>query len=220
ARRAAQRLYERGYSVEVLDATVPESYTTDLFLALHADGSTVRSVRGFKAVAPWGGVPASDTFVGYLYEEYGKATGLPTDAMTTPSMANYYAFDPIRYRHALDPSVPAAILEMGFVTNPTDRQELATEQDRLAWGIANAVDRYFRSGAAGPTPSPYPSFTPSRTPTPTSTPSITPSPVPATEMPGTPPPVRAVMLTRTAGEQAPTPTPMTGTITADGRWLP
>src|SRR3712207_6951799 len=52
--------------------SVPLSYTTDLFLALHADGNPSTSWRGFKAVAPWGSVPASDQFVGYLYEEYGK----------------------------------------------------------------------------------------------------------------------------------------------------
>src|SRR4051812_18846912 len=158
ARLAAERLAEMGYNVEILAAPVPMSYTTDLFLALHADGSPYSSIRGFKAVAPWMSVPASDVFVGLLYEEYGRATGLPTDAMTSDNMSNYYAFNPVRYMHAVAPGVPVALLEMGFVTNPIDRRVMVTEQDKLAWGIANAVDRYFHSGAAGPTPSPYPSF--------------------------------------------------------------
>src|SRR3954453_3251211 len=83
ARLTAERLKERGFKVDLLDATVPPNYTADLFLALHADGSNIASVRGFKAVAPWGSMSASDKFVGFLYEEYGKATGLPTDARTT-----------------------------------------------------------------------------------------------------------------------------------------
>ena len=56
AKLAAQRLYERGYSVEILNATVPPNYTTDLFIALHADGSEISGIRGFKAVAPGSGV--------------------------------------------------------------------------------------------------------------------------------------------------------------------
>ena len=240
-RLAAQYLLERGYSVDILDATVPVSYTTDLFLAIHADGSTASYLRGFKAVAPWNGVPASDQFVGILYEEYGKATGLPTDAMTSVNMAHYYAFNSVRYRHATTSGVPGALLEMGFVSNPDDRRMLATEQPRLAWGIANAVDRYFRSGAAGDTPTPYPSFTPTNTststPTPTSTSTSTSTP---TETPtSTPVPTElaaaatetATLITPLPATQTPilptatrtplpTPTPLTGTITTDGRWLP
>lgn len=229
ANLTAQMLYARGYSVDLLGATVPVSYTTDLFLALHADGNTDTSLRGFKAVAPWGSVPASDTFVGLLYEEYGKATRLPSDPRTSEAMANYYAFNPIKYLHAVNTQVSSALLEMGFVTNALDREVLAREEDRIALGIANAVDRYFRSGAAGPTPSPYPTFTPTRTPTPTSTPSptatLTPSVTPSgSPTPGTPDPMKDWALTQTAIERIPTsthvPTPITGTITTDGRWLP
>jgi type II secretory pathway pseudopilin PulG len=247
AKLAAQRLYERGYSVEVLDATVPPNYTTDLFLALHADGNAYASVRGFKAVSPWdwGATSKSEAFVSLLYEEYGKATGLPTDPRTSSAMANYYAFNPFKYRHAINRAVPAALLEMGFVTNPLDRQVLATEQDRVAWGIANAVDRYFRSGAAGPTPSPYPTFTPSHTPTrtvtstgtptttltptstTTSTSTTTPTPLPPGEtVTVTPTGTRTATATRTpllptaTRTPSPTSTPLTGTITTDGRWLP
>lgn len=241
AQLTAPLLIERGYKVDILDATVPISYTTDLFIALHADGNASSVARGFKAVAPWNSVPASDKFVGFLYEEYGKATGLPVDPQTTVAMANYYAFNPIRYRHAITPDVPSALLEMGFVTNPADRKVLATEQDRVAWGIANAVDRYFRSGAAGNTPTPYPTFTPTRTPTSTPTNTYTPtatvthtpteSPTPvSTELAEaatqtavliTPPvPTRTPTVPRPTSTPVPTATPLQGIITSDGRWLP
>ncbi len=242
ANLAAKRLFERGYSVDILDATVPISYTTDLFLALHADGSSLSSWRGFKAVSPWGAVPSSEDFVSILYEEYGKATGLPTDAVTSVAMADYYAFDPERkYRHDIAPGVPSALLEMGFVTNPDDRKVLTTEQDRLAWGIANAVDRWFRSGAAGNTPTPYPTFTPSPTATRTATPTSTVTPTPTATATSTTTPIpteQAIAATETAAlvtpapptatprlpkptnTPLPTPTPLTGTITTDGRWLP
>jgi hypothetical protein len=198
-------------------------------------------------VAPWNSVPVSDQFVSFLYEEYGKATGLPTDARTSVAMADYYAFDSLQYRHAVNPHVPSAILEMGFVTSPLDRVVLATQQERLAWGIANAVDRYFRSGVAGATPSPYPSFTPTRTPTRSTTPTITrtftplatatatatgtPTPSPAAGGPAitgtvttgvlkSPTRIRIPGLPTATYTPLPTPTPLTGTITSDGRWLP
>ncbi len=214
AQKSAQRLIERGYNIDLLDATVPVGYTTDLFLAIHADGNIYSSVRGFKAVAPWNSVPASDDFVGFLYEEYGKATRLPTDPMTSVAMANYYAFNPWRYRHAVTPNVPSALLEMGFVTNPQDRKTLTLEQDRIAWGIANAVDRYFRSGKAGPIPTAYPSFTPTNTPTstptntatPTSTPTVTPTNTPTPTDTPTPLPTELVVgATETALVTTPVP---------------
>ncbi|MBF6613423.1 MAG: N-acetylmuramoyl-L-alanine amidase [Chloroflexi bacterium] len=241
AKRTAQFLYARGYSVQILNATVPVSYTTDLFLAIHADGNEFTSVRGFKAVSPWGAVPASEDFVSFLYEEYGKATGLPSDAMTSDTMANYYAFNPTRYRHAVTPNVPSALIETGFITNPLDRKALTTEQARIAWGITNAIDRYFRSGVAGPTPSPYPTFTPSATPTftpsSTSTPSSTATAIPtsnptavATEFAAqatqtaaavTPElPTSTPRLPKPTSTPIPTSTPLTGIITTDGRWLP
>jgi len=232
-KRTAQLLADRGFNVEMLDATVPVSYTTDLFLAIHADGNAFSGMRGFKAVAPWVSVPASDQFVSIFYEEYGKATGLPTDPVTSVAMADYYAFNPITYRHAIDARVPAALIEMGFVTNPLDRQVLVQEQDRVAWGIANSVDRFFRSGAVGDTPTPYPSFTPTETPTPspsststatstdTSTPTQTGTPLPEgytpLAVPAVSPTIDVVQATATP---IPTATPLKGIITADGRWLP
>jgi hypothetical protein len=237
SQKTAQLLADRGFNVEILDSTVPVSYTTDLFVAIHADGNASTAIRGFKAVAPWVSVPASDQFVGILYEEYGKATGLPTDPVTSISMADYYAFNPLVYNHAIDPRVPAALIETGFITNPIDRRVLTQEQDRLAWGVANAVDRFFRSGAVGDTPTPYPSFTPSITPIPTITPTLTATgtatPTPTQSATAVPTEIAPLLLPTLSLPATPTPksppttptlrptaTPHQGITTADGRWLP
>jgi len=236
ARKSAQLLADRGFNVEILDSTVPISYTTDLFLAIHADGNIWSGMRGFKAVAPWVSVPASDKFVSFLYEEYGKATGMPTDPVTSVAMADYYAFNPVTYNHAIDGRVPAALIEMGFVTNPLDRQMLTQGQDRIAWGIANAVDRFFRSGAVGDTPTPYPSFTPTITPLPTETPTSTPTDTPTATptytatpaptdfvplaLPPEPSATTTPKLPPATATPRPTATPLQGITTADGRWLP
>lgn len=241
SQKAAEYLVQRGFKVEILDAIIPVSYTTDLFLAIHADGNVRSSWRGFKAVAPWGSEPESDEFVGYFYEEYGKATGLPADPYTSVAMADYYAFNRDQYNHAIEPGVPAALIELGFVSNPLDRQMMTQGADRLAWGIANSVDRWFRSGSAGAIPSPYPSFTPTLTPTntPTNSPTLTPTYTPtatSTETPAPAPTELAPTLTALAlvlqpgGEVSATPSPTfvpsptattpTGITTADGRWFP
>ena len=65
ARLTAALLQARGYQVEILDATVPVSYTTDLFLAIHADGSPRTGWRGSSGRSV-GLSAASDQFVGCL----------------------------------------------------------------------------------------------------------------------------------------------------------
>jgi N-acetylmuramoyl-L-alanine amidase len=51
----------------------------------------------------------------------------------------------------LAPDVPAVLLEMGFITNPDDEDELADPQKRaqLMDGVAQAVDDYFGVGGGG-----------------------------------------------------------------------
>ena len=47
----------------------------------------------------------------------------------------------------LAPDVPAALLEMGFVTNPNDEARLAspTQRTAVADKIAQAIDAYFQA---------------------------------------------------------------------------
>ena len=51
----------------------------------------------------------------------------------------------VGYFVLLAPDVPAALLEMGFITSPQDEQRLADsgERGRLMDAVAAAIDSYF-----------------------------------------------------------------------------
>ena len=57
-------------------------------------------------------------------------------------MRYYYAFNSRRYCHAVAPGVPQAIVEMGYLTSPIDRQWLIGDPDRLARGLADGVQAF------------------------------------------------------------------------------
>jgi N-acetylmuramoyl-L-alanine amidase len=142
ARRAAALLESIGVTVDVLPATVPPGYSADAFVALHANGFAQTSARGFKVATAWATSPASQRLFIALTAEYERATGLPRHGAATADMRGYYAFNYRRYAHAVARTTPAAIVEMGFLTNPDDRALLTQYPDVAAVGIANGIVRY------------------------------------------------------------------------------
>ncbi len=140
AARAAALLEQHGIEVVLLPATVPPRFTADAFVALHADGNPSSAPRGFKVAPPWRASPTSRRLVAALHTHYGRATGLPHDLNGVSfNMRGYYAFSGFRYRHSIAFTTPAAILEMGYVTNPEDRAFLLAHPDVAAAGIAAGV---------------------------------------------------------------------------------
>lgn len=153
ANRVAELLRARGIVVDVLPATVPPSYDADAFVALHADGSTSTRSRGFKLATPWRASQAAIDLMEALRIEYAAATKLPEDYAITVNMRGYYAFAWSRHTHAVARTTPPVILEMGFLTNPTDRDFMTRRADLVATGIANGIIRYLnqrdpKNGAA------------------------------------------------------------------------
>lgn len=142
ARHAAELLAARGYEVEVLPTTVPPGYRADLFIAIHADGFHSPAASGFSVAAPRRDATGQgQAFADLLAGHYRAASGL-RHRVATRRMQGYYAFNARRYRHALDPRTPAVILEAGFLTSPSDREILFHAPDRLAQGIAAAVEEF------------------------------------------------------------------------------
>lgn len=143
AEKTAELLRKKGVEVDILPATVPIHYWSDIFIAVHADGNPDKSVRGFKASGPWRDMTGkSNEFVETLYEEYAKATGLPTDPNITRNMRGYYAFNWFRNDHAIHPITVGTILETGFLTNSADWNLLVNKPEIAAQGIANAIIKF------------------------------------------------------------------------------
>ena len=145
ARAAAALLEAEGIDVTLLPATIPPGFDADAFVSVHADGNNDSSARGYKVSPPWRASPASRLLAAALHRQYGQTTGLPEDLNgVTYNMRGYYAFNGYRYRHAIADTTPAAILEMGYVSNPVDRAFLRKNTAVAAQGLAAGVLAYLQ----------------------------------------------------------------------------
>jgi hypothetical protein len=143
AKRIKAQLTARGYVVDILPTTVPVGYLADVFLALHADGDDTGEYSGFKLAHGSRRGPYEDKLVTVLRDEYAKITGLDYDAEhITRNMSAYFAFNWGRYQHAAAAHTPAAILEMGYLSNDHDRDLLVNEADGVATAIVNGIQRF------------------------------------------------------------------------------
>ena len=145
AERTASMLQAAGVEVDILPVYLPERYRAHAFIALHADGDVSGALNGFKIARPvFSAIPETDErLVSMMNDAYERVTGMPRDdAHISRRMTGYYAFNTRRYCHAIARGVPAAIIEMGFLTNPGDRLLLLGNPDLLARGIADGILRF------------------------------------------------------------------------------
>lgn len=143
AQEAAKLLQEKGITVDILPATVPKQYWADVFVAIHADGSTDPATSGFKIAPPWRDYSGSaGQLVTHLETAYAAATDLKQDPNTTRNMRGYYAFAWWRYEYAMHPMTTAAIVETGFLTSPSDRRLIVDNPRRSAAAIAEGITNY------------------------------------------------------------------------------
>ena len=148
ADRIAVILRAKGIVVDVLPATIPPGYVADAFVALHADDDGgFGTATGFKIAHGFYRGPYDNALVDALTTEYAATTGLPLNDQITDDMTDYYAFAWFRYEHALAPHTPAAILEMGYLSNRDDRALLVDDPGVVAQGVANGVLRFLAANS-------------------------------------------------------------------------
>jgi N-acetylmuramoyl-L-alanine amidase len=148
----------------------------DLFISLHADsaggvaathgasvytlsdsgGGRVHSVLGrnewFSKVANRGDAGTSQILLD-LTQRSTRNRSATFAELLLDRLAGKVDLLPRGHRDAgyfvlLAPDVPAALLEMGFITNPDDERRLAdpTERTRMMDSVAEAIDDYFAEG--------------------------------------------------------------------------
>jgi N-acetylmuramoyl-L-alanine amidase len=152
AQRVAKLLRSKGLTVEVLPATVPTGYQADLFVSLHADGSASTQARGYKVSTRWRSeVAALDALLVQAMEEgYGAVTRMPQNGSITRAMRGYYAYSTYRgEEYRLGAETPAAIVEMGFMSNAADRAVMFNNPDLVARGVVAGIDNFYARRAEG-----------------------------------------------------------------------
>ena len=107
--------------------------TADIFISIHCNAFTNPNTSGMETFY-FSGSPQSRRLAQYLNEELLKYGGRANRGVKS---ANFYVL-----KHA---KCPASLIELAFVTNPTEESLLADDdyQNELARAIASAVKKYF-----------------------------------------------------------------------------
>ena len=136
-----------GWKAMLVPATVPPDLRADAFIAIHADSTDGDSGRrGWKLSAPWRASADSRALAMSLRQAFSDVPNLVQDADgVTVNMRGYFAFNYRRFVHTISPVTPSVIIELGFISNATDRALLTGHPDFWANIILEGLERYFAS---------------------------------------------------------------------------
>ncbi|MDO4478515.1 MAG: RICIN domain-containing protein [Lachnospiraceae bacterium] len=149
-------LQRRGYDVYMVRSThnvdlsnaqraqMATAAGADIFIRIHANSSSNSSVRGVMMYQPSGSnrylsqsvIAGSQRLASLLIQHQCAATGMPNKGILTGD-------DMTGINWA---TMPVTIVEMGFMSNPTDDIYMASAagQAAIVQGLANGVDAYYK----------------------------------------------------------------------------
>ena len=104
----------------------------DYFISLHTNAYTSPTGRGVEA---------------YVFSENSPAFGLGEDIVSQLSLITGFPERGVFTRPSLyvlrKTKMPSVLVEMGYITNPTEASLMANEPDLIALGIYNGILQYF-----------------------------------------------------------------------------
>ncbi|MED4224264.1 N-acetylmuramoyl-L-alanine amidase [Neobacillus cucumis] len=146
-------LKQRGYEVvytrtthdvnlsNIQRAEIANQHHADLFIRIHADGSTNRNISGFSILAPSGQNP-------YTKTTYQDSLWAGQSILAAVKASGETKVNGISYRDDMSglnwAKVPAILIEMGFMTNPQEDQNLSNGDylTKLMTEVSDGIDVY------------------------------------------------------------------------------
>ncbi len=155
AKKLQKQLESRGYEVyqirkknnvnisNVTRAKKANKKKADLFLRIHANGSTSSSVHGAQTIC----MTSHNPYNANLYKKSLKLSKAVLKAYTAKTKIKS---EGVKTRDDLSGTnwsqVPVTLIELGYLSNSTEDQKMAspTFQKKMAKGIADGIDAYFK----------------------------------------------------------------------------
>ena len=154
ALKLKDKLISEGYEVVMIREThdvsisnkeraeIANNANADLFIRIHANGSSSNKVKGIETIYP----SPENPFVGALSEASKKISTLILDEMVKTTGAVNRGAIPMDSMSGLNWSkVPVTIIETGYMSNKEEDKLLITSeyQDKLVQGMVNGIKLYF-----------------------------------------------------------------------------
>ncbi len=125
-------------------AMIANNAGADVFIRIHANGSSDQSLSGALTMCP----TASNPYVGSIYSSCRSLSEYVVNGLCAATGAVNRGVQETDTMTGINwCTVPVTIVEMGFMSNPTEDTLMSTTeyQTQIVTGIANGIDAYFVS---------------------------------------------------------------------------